>query len=81
MMCGCPIEPGGLWDAEKFEVVALLERDGKPAEKLPLEYGGKPSQFQAALSIEEKGTYELIIYAYDPANGNTGLDRASFAVE
>lgn len=81
MMCGCPIVPGGIWDADKFEVMALLQRDGQPAGRFELTYGGKPSQFQAALPLSEKGTYELIVYAHDPANGNTGLDRASFSVK
>jgi hypothetical protein len=26
MMCGCPIEPGGLWDANAFEVAALIKK-------------------------------------------------------
>ena len=29
MMCGCPIEPGGLWDADKFEVKALIKLNGR----------------------------------------------------
>jgi hypothetical protein len=81
MMCGCPIEPGGLWDARKFKIMALLVKDGKPAGKFPLKYGDKPSQFQADLPVKEKGAYELIVYAYDPTNGNTGLDKASFSIK
>jgi len=81
MMCGCPIKPGGLWDADKFEIMALLKKDGKSAVEFPLKYSGKTSQFQTSLPVSEKGTYELILYAYDPANGNTGLDKTSFIVK
>ncbi|NJM54967.1 MAG: hypothetical protein HC841_02725 [Verrucomicrobiae bacterium] len=81
MMCGCPIEPGGIWDAGKFEVVALMTLDGKPLARLPLTYAGKESQFGANFEAKEKGVYEATVYAYDAQNGNTGLDRASFVVE
>lgn len=37
-MCGCPIEPGGLWDANKYEVAALLARNGKVDRTIPLAY-------------------------------------------
>ena len=50
------------------------------AGEFPLKYSGQASQFQTSLPVSEKGTYELIVYAYDPANGNTGLDRASFTI-
>ena len=29
LMCGCPITPGGLWDADKLEVKALVTRNGE----------------------------------------------------
>jgi hypothetical protein len=81
MMCGCPIEPGGLWDAGAFEVTALLARDGKPAGRVPLAYAGATSQFQASLALDAPGAWEITVYAYDPANGNTGLDRTTVIVE
>lgn len=80
MMCGCPIEPGGKWDAKTYEVAALLTRNGKPAKTVPLAYAGKKSQFAAELEVKEKGVYEATVYAYDPANGNTGLDRVTFII-
>jgi len=80
MMCGCPITPGGLWDANAYEIEAMVMRDGEMAQTVPLSYAGKASQFEAELEITEPGTYEAIVYAYDPANGSTGLDRATFSV-
>ena len=29
----------------------------------------------------EPGSYEVLVYAHDSANGNTGLDRTTFLVE
>ncbi len=81
LMCGCPIEPGGLWDASGYEVAALLARDGRPAGRLPLAYAGATSQFQASLALDVPGAWEITVYAYDPASGNTGLDRTTVIVE
>jgi hypothetical protein len=80
MMCGCPIEPGGLWDANKFEVAALLRRNGESVGELALDYAGRTSQFAAGWQIDQPGVYEAVVYAYDAANGNTGLDRVTFIV-
>jgi hypothetical protein len=80
LMCGCPIEPGGLWDADRYEVRAVLSRDGKRVRELPLHYAGDTSQFAAELEIDAPGAWEVLVYAYDPANGNTGLDRTTFNV-
>jgi hypothetical protein len=78
MMCGCPIEPGGLWDADKYEVQAVVSRDGKEVTRLPMSYAGETSQFAASVPVDAAGTYDVLVYAYDPANGNTGVDRTTF---
>ena len=80
MMCGCPIEPGGLWDANQFEVSALVKRNGEPAGTAKLSYAGRTSEFAGTLTVDKPGTYEATIYAYDPKSGNTGLDRTTFIV-
>jgi hypothetical protein len=81
MMCGCPLTPEGLWNSNNYEITLLLKKDGKPAGHYPLQYSGTPSQFATLLKIEEAGIYELTVYAYDPANGNTGLSKATMIVE
>lgn len=80
LMCGCPVVPGGLWDAEAYEIRARVHREGERVAELPLEYAGRPSQFEGSFRAESPGTYEVVVYAYDPATGNTGLDRATFGV-
>ncbi len=79
-MCGCPVEPGGLWNADKLDVAATLIRNGKAERTIPLKFAGQTSQFQTEVKVEERGVYEATVYAYDPANGNTGLDRVTFVV-
>lgn len=80
MMCGCTLEPGGQWDPSKYEVKALLKRNGEAVGELPLEYAGAISQFAATWDVKQAGTYQATVYAYDPANGNTGVDHVTFIV-
>lgn len=81
MMCGCPITPKGLWDADKLQVKAMVKRDGKVVETVDVPFAGETSQFATKLPLREPGTYEVVVYAHDPENGNTGLDRTTFMVD
>ncbi len=80
MMCGCPVTPGGLWDAARLEVKALVKRDGRPQGEVTLAYAGEASLFSARLELREAGVYEITVYAYDPSNGNTGVDTTTVVV-
>lgn len=80
MMCGCPITPGGLWDAARYEVGAMVFRDGRLAGTVPLSYAGEPSKFTGTLEVRSSGMYDLRVYAYDPETGNTGVDRTVIRV-
>ncbi|MES1944457.1 hypothetical protein PC39_10087 [Salinisphaera sp. PC39] len=80
MMCGCPIEPGGLWDADDYEVTALVRRDGGKTRRVALDYAGETSRFGGEIRVDGPGVYDVTVYAHDPGNGNTGLDRTTFIV-
>lgn len=75
------MEPGGLWDADRYEIEARILRNGKPAGRVAMRYAGTTSQFEGSVAAKEPGTYEVIVTAYDPSNGNTGVDRTTFMVE
>ncbi len=47
---------------------------------VPLAFGGTESLFLGRWQAAEAGVYEVLVYAYDPASGNTGLDRTSLIV-
>ncbi|WP_228558080.1 hypothetical protein [Myxococcus sp. AB056] len=81
LMCGCPTEPKGLWDSNRYELQATVKHNGKPLTQLPLKYAGKTSTFEAALSVQQLGIYEVTVTAYDPITGNTGVDYTTFIVE
>ena len=80
MMCGCPIKPGGTWDAGAYEVAAIVERDGERLREVPLRYAGTPSQFATDLDLEKAGGYHVTVYAHHPETGMTGLDKTTFAL-
>jgi hypothetical protein len=80
MMCGCPIEPGGFWDANTFEVVALIRQRDRRVAETTLSYAGEIGQFAGAFPIPGPGPYDITVYAFDPRNGNTGIDRTTIVV-
>lgn len=80
LMCGCPITPGGLWDADKLSVKALVTRNGERQQPIDLVFAGKPSQFKGSIPIFGAGLYDVTVYAHQPGNGNTGIDRTTFIV-
>lgn len=79
--CGCPVAPGGLWDSDGYEIAAVILKDGEMFAEVGLEWGGQANRFAAELTVEEPGVYEVRAFAHDPANGNTGLDRAVLIVQ
>lgn len=80
MACACLIEPGGLWDPNKFQIAVMLEKGGKTYPAAPLSYAGEPSLFRGEITVGEPGDYTVDVYAYDPATGNTGLVRVPVTV-
>ncbi len=80
MQCGCPVTPGGLWDADGFEVRAVVLRDGTPFAEIPLAYAGETGVFHGRLHLKTPGTYEIMVYAHNAKDGNTGLDRTTIVV-
>lgn len=79
-MCGCPVTPNGLWDANGYEIKAIIRKDNETVKTVKMVYAGEKSTFSALSPIEEPGTYEVYLYAYDPKTGNTGVDKTSFTV-
>lgn len=75
MLCGCPTEPGGLWDSDRFTVVARLVRNGRVVAEAPLAFAGETSWYAGRLATSEPGEYELQVLALDPERANNGIAR------
>ena len=80
MTCGCPIEPGGLWDTNKIRVVARVIREGKFEAEIPMQYAGVQNTFAGSISVNVPGNIELQVLAMDPGNANFGLNRQDLSV-
>lgn len=74
MLCGCPTEPGGRWDAEQMRIVARLLSDGKPVTEAELDFSGETSIYDGELRAPRPGSYELEVVAMDPATANFGRE-------
>lgn len=72
LMCGCPIEPGGVWAAEGYKVEARLLAGDRVVGSLPLTYAGAPSQFAGSVSAPS-GAYRLQVTAVDDRTPNVGV--------
>lgn len=79
MMCGCTISSGGLWDANKIEVKAMINVNGKPWKEIELK-SQQANLVEADVQLTQTGTYEIIVYAYDAKTGNTGVDKVNVVV-
>ena len=80
MACGCPIEPGGVWDANKIRVVARLVREGKIENEVPMQYAGVQNTFTGTVPAATPGQLELQVLAMDSPNANFGLTRQDVTV-
>jgi len=72
MLCGCPTEPGGLWDADRIEIMARLVRDGRVVAEAPLTYAGQTSTYRGTIT-SPGGAAVLQVIAVDVGRANTGM--------
>ena len=79
MMCGCPVTKDGIWDANQYEVKAIITGSEGFSEEVTMNQEDKASTFKAEVNLKE-GMYEVLIYAYDPVSGNTGVDKTNIIV-
>lgn len=80
MTCGCPTEPGGLWNADHLAVTARILRGGVVVKEVPLTYAGEPSTYGATLPALAFGTYTVEFNASDVRGGNFGRATSSVTV-
>jgi hypothetical protein len=79
LMCGCPIEPGGHWNAGDYVVRASL-RGKRGVREVDLAYAGKPSAFAGAIDHIEPGRYTLRITATNARSLNSAVTERKVIV-
>lgn len=80
MLCGCPTEPGGMWDSDQIEIFARLLLDGEVMAETPLEYAGETSVYAGTLPDPGPGPAAVEVIAADPARANFGAVRRAIVV-
>jgi hypothetical protein len=81
MSCGCPTEPGGLWDADGIRVLARLTRGSETLAETPLSHTGEPSSYAGELLMATPGPADLVVLAADPETANFGQFRRRLQIE
>lgn len=80
LMCGCPIESGGLWDAANYTVQARLTRKGRLAADIPLAFTGRTGEYAATTPKLAPGRYVLRVVAMDAKTANAGMFERKITV-
>jgi hypothetical protein len=77
MLCGCPTEPGGLWDADRYSVWAEFETEEGELHRVDLAFAGETSQYSGAFPDIQGGDVAgtLTVFASDSERGNFGMSR------
>jgi hypothetical protein len=80
MLCGCPTEPGGLWDSSAYRITARALRGGEVVGEWPMEFAGTTSEYTVSATVDAPGELDLQVIALDPAKANTGMATGSVVV-
>ncbi len=81
MDCGCPACAGGRWKADRFKIRGSIFASEKIVEELTFEFSGRPGEFSAPVPKLEKGTYYLLIEAFDPETGLAGRESTQITID
>lgn len=80
LMCGCPITPGGPWEARDYGVEVTVYQAGKRVMAEKLGFVAAPGRFGGSITLPKSGTYELVVFARNQRTGNAGLGRSTVIV-
>ena len=81
MLCGCPTEPGGLWDADAMTVVVMIDRNGRTVQEVEMPFAGTTSNYGATVTVNEPGSYTLVVIAMNRATGNFGMEKTRVSID
>lgn len=82
MMCGCPTEPDGLWDANRYTIrAALVGPEGKVGAQTPLSFAGTTSEYEGTLTVPSEDATQLRVLAVDAERANSGTATVPLSPE
>jgi hypothetical protein len=80
LMCGCPLDANGVWDAKNYQVTARLFDGKREVARKDLAFTGKTSVYAAAIPDVKPGNYRLEVTAADSATVNAGMGEKRVSV-
>ncbi len=80
MMCGCPTQPGGMWNADHIQILARLLDGDRVLAETPLAFTGTTSQYSGSITPTTAGSFTLEVLAIDAANANAGRAHRDLVV-
>ena len=78
MLCGCPTEPGGLWDSTEYRIEARIVQDDKVLQTAILAYAGQTSVYEGRIQVPAEDGLSLQVLAMDASKGNFGMVEKPF---
>lgn len=81
LMCGCPITPGGLWDAADYRVEASIWRGRRRVNTIPLAFVSSPGGFSVKMPAPRPGRYRMVVFAQNEKTGNSGYHQSTISVQ
>jgi hypothetical protein len=73
LLCGCPITPGGLWEAKDYRVTVSIWQRGRRISHSSMTFVEAPGKFAGQFAAPNKGKYQIFIFAENVRTGNSGV--------
>ncbi len=73
LTCGCPITPGGEWDASEYKVIATVWSGGRKLTETPLPFKESPGVFGGPVNVPSSTKAQIYVSAVNTRTGNSGL--------
>lgn len=73
LLCGCPITPGGMWNAADYRVTVSVWRNGRRVNEAPLAFVEAPGGFAGEIAIAARSGLRIFIHATNLVTGNSGV--------
>lgn len=80
MLCGCPTEPGGMWDSSRYTIRAQLLRNGTVVAEGPLSFTGTTNEFSGPLEVPSNGATAVRVTVSDADRVNFGMATKALGV-
>ena len=80
MLCGCPTQPGGMWDSDDYRILVRASQGGRTLGEWPMEFAGETSWYTTEVTLDVTGDVDLTMIAMDASKGNFGMTDGKVTV-